>query len=623
MYMIVDSGCTGHFLCTREYYVPGAERDSDIKVTGLGGHQMKAGSAGIFQGLFTDLAKHDVKFNGFGIFVPDTTVSLFSVGQLVNKGHAVFHMGPGKTGTHGMFLNNKEGASTFIPFEWCEKTELWWVAIRKTDSPVVALSSTPASSTPRRARDEEGNDTSQPHRPTLSDAEIYSLLGLDNDTVEPNAKAGRYESDGTHRAAGYPAFFTSGTAHPTRDETSEDTDPVSALAYKNLIASLLQSVNDKRGGVVPSTATSQIQSPLQFGSSEIKSGPEPPAQYLPTRGMLDTMASAMRIYATRHSNGLNSSSIARLTLGDVLSTPSTDTLCHVISASANLSKGGWGAGTLTFYPSRGECNATSRATVTYDENDFPPALVCDDDLDDLGVAAEIIDLPPDGPTTSTRKHDRVLVYDPFVDVVEDEYPDGEMIGPESRPGRRRGPKATPRQILIAPTEESVMGTLPEATLLRWHLRGAHLNPNYIKRVSRHVLGMEEIWRLPADTTIPPCTACIRARSKRKPLPKARFARSNVRLFRLHMDLSATNYRWVDTLVEKSTDNIIKSLDALILKIGAAPTVLRCDAAAEHTSARFRLYLNTKRIRLELAVPGEHHLNPRAEAAIGSLSVRAR
>eukprot|EP00961_Rhodomonas_salina_P209376 2826434-Rhodomonas_salina.2 len=158
------------------------------------------------------------------------------------------------------------------------------------------------------------------------------MLGLDDDAVEPNAKAGRYESNGTHRAAGYPAFFTSGTAHPTRDKMSGDPDPVSTLAYRNLIASLLRSVNDKLGGVVSATATSQIQTPLQAGSSEIRSGPEPPAQYQPTRGMLDTMASEMRIYAARHSNGFNSSSIARLTLRDVPSTPSTDALCPLPAA---------------------------------------------------------------------------------------------------------------------------------------------------------------------------------------------------------------------------------------------------------------------------------------------------
>eukprot|EP00961_Rhodomonas_salina_P024343 327857-Rhodomonas_salina.1 len=83
----------------------------------------------------------------------------------------------------------------------------------------------------------------------------------------------------------------------------------------------------------------------------------------------------------------------------------------------------------------------------------------------------------------------------------------------------------------------VLGTMPEATLLKWHLLGGHLNGNYIKRVARHVLGMEELWRIPSTTELPPCTACIRARSRRRPIPKVSYKRSNIRLYRLHIDLS--------------------------------------------------------------------------------------
>ena len=224
---------------------------------------------------------------------------------------------------------------------------------------------------------------------------------------------------------------------------------------------------------------------------------------------------------------------------------------------------------------------------------------------------------------------------------EDQYQDQDLL-PIGRMRGKKGKPAEVRQIIIAPTDEMVLGTRPEAILLKWHLRGAHINPNYLKQISRHVLGMEELWNIPSDTTLPPCTACIRARTKRKPLPKLTFRRTNIRMFRLHIDLTgrlkpsheghrylilyldeASNYKWVDAVISNNAEAIIDSLDRLVIQVGCAPTIIRTDRAGEFAGLKMRDYCRGKRIRQEFAVPHEHWMNPRAESAIGTVSVRSR
>eukprot|EP00961_Rhodomonas_salina_P290471 3924936-Rhodomonas_salina.1 len=85
--------------------------------------------------------------------------------------------------------------------------------------------------------------------------------------------------------------------------------------------------------------------------------------------------------------------------------------------------------------------------------------------------------------------------------------------------------------------------------------------------------------------MPPCDACLRAKSKRPPLPKAKFKRATEKLFRLHTDMSGfipcksidgahyfllfiddlTNYKWVYLLAHK--DGFITALDKLIVRVG--------------------------------------------------------
>eukprot|EP00961_Rhodomonas_salina_P185899 2510135-Rhodomonas_salina.1 len=72
MYMICDSGCTAHFLCTSDFFIFGAERPTSVSISGLGGHTCNATSHGYFHWLFKDINKFDVGFTGFGVRVPDT-----------------------------------------------------------------------------------------------------------------------------------------------------------------------------------------------------------------------------------------------------------------------------------------------------------------------------------------------------------------------------------------------------------------------------------------------------------------------------------------------------------------------------------------------------------------------
>eukprot|EP00961_Rhodomonas_salina_P142187 1914650-Rhodomonas_salina.1 len=58
-------------------------------------------------------------------------------------------------------------------------------------------------------------------------------------------------------------------------------------------------------------------------------------------------------------------------------------------------------------------------------------------------------------------------------------------------------------------------------------------------------------------------------------------------------------------------------------VGSVPSVIRSDQGGELSGMKMRLFCREKRIRQEFSAPGTSWQNPRAEAAIGSISVRAR
>eukprot|EP00961_Rhodomonas_salina_P195057 2633517-Rhodomonas_salina.1 len=104
--------------------------------------------------------------------------------------------------------------------------------------------------------------------------------------------------------------------------------------------------------------------------------------------------------------------------------------------------------------------------------------------------------------------------------------------------------------------------------------------------------MEELLRIPAWVKMPMCDACERAKSKMPQLPPATFKHAGKKFNRLHTDMSGyieqasvegahyylvfidcfSNYKWVYLL--KTKDQFLTALDALIIRTGMAPDVIK-------------------------------------------------
>jgi hypothetical protein len=198
-----------------------------------------------------------------------------------------------------------------------------------------------------------------------------------------------------------------------------------------------------------------------------------------------------------------------------------------------------------------------------------------------------------------------------------------------------------RIIELGPNEESVRGTTKGAILLKWHRTLGHINPWYLLRVAKHIPGMEELARLPSNTQMPHCDACARAKAKRQAKPPSTFKRFKEVMYMLHSDMSgwirtksiqgaryfvtfiddASNYKFTFLLSVK--DKWLEALDRVITIAGRVPKVFRSDNAGEICSARAEKYYKDRNIFHQTCCPDEHEQNPRAEAGIGSLSMRAR
>eukprot|EP00961_Rhodomonas_salina_P126445 1703789-Rhodomonas_salina.1 len=175
-----------------------------------------------------------------------------------------------------------------------------------------------------------------------------------------------------------------------------------------------------------------------------------------------------------------------------------------------------------------------------------------------------------------------------IDMIDDYYPDllDADVPDDSSPAKGRRPAT--HQIVIGATDETFLGTSHQAKLARWHQRTGHINAHYLRRIAQHAPGMEELRDLPTRVEPPACTACLKARSKRKPLPKRTFKRHSKPLYMLHTDMSgkvrtmgvngsyyfvvfaddATNYKFVSTM--RTKDEFIPKLDDLLLRIGKTP-----------------------------------------------------
>jgi len=195
-----------------------------------------------------------------------------------------------------------------------------------------------------------------------------------------------------------------------------------------------------------------------------------------------------------------------------------------------------------------------------------------------------------------------------------------------------------RTIVLDPTEKTATGTTKEAVLLRWHRLLGHINPHFLLRIAPNVKGKEEVSRLPAKTKMPKCDACEQAKSKKKPREKATFKRYQEVMYMLHSDLSgrlrvpsiqgaryfvvflddASNYKFVFLL--KTKDKWLEALKRITTMTGRTPKVIQTDNAGEMTSGECIAYYSDQKIFHKACAPDEHEQNPRAESAIGSLSM---
>lgn len=237
------------------------------------------------------------------------------------------------------------------------------------------------------------------------------------------------------------------------------------------------------------------------------------------------------------------------------------------------------------------------------------------------LPAEVPTQPPDFPT--------------FTDT----YPDEDLVDddPTVFPSKKQHP------IYVFPDEAHHVGDSHGAKLLKWHRITNHLSAKTLRKVAPHVIGMEELLNIPASAVMPKCDTCARALTKHKKLPKATFTRADQPGIRLHCDSSGliatpsveggrywtvfvddcSNFRFVDIL--KNNNAWLEALDRLHVRLGYIYKIVRTDNAGECCSDRAKHYYHVYRIWHERAPAGsrQHHLNPRAENAIGLIASRAR
>jgi hypothetical protein len=202
--------------------------------------------------------------------------------------------------------------------------------------------------------------------------------------------------------------------------------------------------------------------------------------------------------------------------------------------------------------------------------------------------------------------------------------------------------------VINPTGETYTGTSEEATLLKWHYRLGHINMRYLLRIAPGIPGMEELAKIRTTTKIPCCDACQMGKGKRKPLPKSKCLRATNAMDKFHLDMSGiihcksygghqyfmviindfTGYKWTYCLQKKTDyltciDHLFTRLGKMQKSVSGFLRALWTDNAGEMLSMEAREYMTKHKIWHELCNPHEHFQNPRAEAAIRNIGMRAR
>lgn len=132
-HFIVDSGCNRHLVADERFIHRGELIQSSIR--GLG-DTVTATAQGPLLATMTDAAGRRRDILSWGLFIPDSRVSLFSVIQALLAGNHVVHEGNPATGRHGLFIPS---ANSFIPFIWCPTSGLFWIRLRIVDPGPVAL----------------------------------------------------------------------------------------------------------------------------------------------------------------------------------------------------------------------------------------------------------------------------------------------------------------------------------------------------------------------------------------------------------------------------------------------------------------------------------------------------
>jgi len=138
-WMIVDSGCNNHYIARSDFLY--RTENIDTKVTGIGDNTVHATKKGIFAGVLTDDRGDSVDFESWALYMPQSTVSLFSVVQAAFGDNHVIHEGHPVRGRHGLWIPQ---TNQFIPFTFCEESGLFWVPVhRRAQEPVTFLNTAP------------------------------------------------------------------------------------------------------------------------------------------------------------------------------------------------------------------------------------------------------------------------------------------------------------------------------------------------------------------------------------------------------------------------------------------------------------------------------------------------
>jgi hypothetical protein len=224
---------------------------------------------------------------------------------------------------------------------------------------------------------------------------------------------------------------------------------------------------------------------------------------------------------------------------------------------------------------------------------------------------------------------------------DDELP--ELVNSESEDDD--DPRPSPQPVTAKlPSHKKVTAAANDAyyqqIAMKHHIRCGHTNIDYLRTVASTVDGLEELQQLPPKFKMKPCTTCMVTKSRHQTTPK-KSERSKVVHHLVHADTtgrmrvrSARGHYYSTVFVDDASDykhvknHALKSSFPKIYKernveAGRTPSILRTDGAGEMTSKEFEDELLNAGTFHQKSVPHSQYQNGRAEAAIRTVSTRAR